>query len=524
MKMNKKIGWCFDCNIPILDSDNCDICSSQTINLNIRDCDLKPIFQEEREFYSKVIGFSLDLASPLPEGMCFESKGRIIIGGKKLFRVFLDSKNQDWKAVFFSKTKNEQERFEGSDLRKIIVANEEALRRLEFEAVTFLSNAIKDINLPAIISLSGGKDSACILTLLEETGKNIPAIFLKSGMEFPETVTYVNETAKFYEFELMELSPEHDFFDLCLELGPPSVFMPWCCKTQKFAPLSNYINRHFPKGIASIEGLRKYESRRRSMYHRISSNKAMPRKVTICPILNWTTFEVWLYTLWKNIPINSLYYQGFKRVGCWMCPHKSMNELKLTELLQPKLMKRWYDFLFYYAEENGKDKMWVEEGKWRSRREPYNLIPRHKKRKVDCSSENLHLYEIMDGPCESELTEFLKIFGNPMKVDGSKRSQKEFYIKGKDIMIYVKDTKIYATSPKRRMMRIFERQLLKAINCIKCGACAGTCNAIKTENKRFSIDAFSCSNCLKCTSSKYLRMGCIALNYKKNRFTWEEIS
>jgi len=520
--LNKTIKWCPDCNIPILDN-KCNVCSSKASDVKISNCDLKPIFPEEKDFYSTIIRRSLGITWTFPKEMCFESSRNILIGGKKVFRIFLDSRDHKWKAVFCGEKTQDLDGLEGSDSRKIIEANEETLGQLEEEAVTFLNETVENLDTPAIVSFSGGKDSACVLTLTGETGKNFPVIFLNSTIEFPETINYVHKILKISELNLIELLPEHDYFDLCLELGPPSCFMPWCCQTQKFAPLSRYINQHYPKGVVSIEGLTRFESRQRMKYNRISSNKAMPEKIAVSPILNWSAFEVWLYMLWKKVPINPLYQHGFKRVGCWICPHKNLSDFRLTEQLHPELMRKWHNFIFDYARKMKKDSAWVLEGKWRCRREAYNLICLHKKIRVDCSQENSSIYEVSDNQNLSQLIEYLKVFGNPVEVGNSSESPKIYCIKGKDITILFVGKKIHVTSNERRMRRIFERQLLKAFNCIKCGTCMGTCKAIRVENKRFSIDSDLCKNCLKCTSSKYLRMGCIALNYKRNRFTWNEI-
>jgi phosphoadenosine phosphosulfate reductase len=38
------------------------------------------------------------------------------------------------------------------------------------------------------------------------------------------------------------------------------------------------------------------------------------------PILDWTSFEVWLYIYFNNLVINNAYKKGSQRVGCLCCP------------------------------------------------------------------------------------------------------------------------------------------------------------------------------------------------------------
>ena len=63
-----------------------------------------------------------------------------------------------------------------------------------------------------------------------------------------------------------------------------------------------------------------------------------------------------------------------------------------------------------------------------------------------------------------------------------------------------------------------EKQIEKALNCAKCGACMGTCSqgAIRVDGN-FRIDENLCTNCLTCTKSEYLKQACAALHYKQDR-------
>jgi phosphoadenosine phosphosulfate reductase len=499
----------------------CPLCSGQLQEFNHNTDDIRPIFAEEKKRYNQITSCSSSLDC-LPDKVCFESRNNILIDGRNVLKIRFDPKDSDWRAVALPKEKIELGSLQGSDMDTMIRANEKYLRKMERESVKFLEKIIAVSPFPAIVSFSGGKDSLCSLALTREVDKNIPAVFLNSTIEFPETLEYVEDIWRTTKLDLIQLLPEHDFFELCSLLGPPSCFMPWCCQTQKFSVLSSFINRYNEQGILSIEGLRNRESKQRRNYGRISANRAIPRKTTICPIINWTTFDVWLYILWKKISINPLYKEGFSRVGCWICPHKGRHDFRLAELLHPELTKKWHDFLSNYAKGNGKDSTWITDGKWRSRREAYNKIEQNKKITIDCSYENSSVYTISNVNY-SEIVEFMKIFGHPTESYINGKKQTVCIINGQDIRITIISRKIMVLSKRKSLMRAFERQLLKALNCVRCGACMGTCSAIKVSKTKFSVNIKSCTHCLKCTTSEYLRMGCVALNYKKDRFVWKEI-
>lgn len=42
--------------------------------------------------------------------------------------------------------------------------------------------------------------------------------------------------------------------------------------------------------------------------------------MTVNPIVDWSDDDVWDYTYSKHLPINPLYCEGQKRVGCIGCP------------------------------------------------------------------------------------------------------------------------------------------------------------------------------------------------------------
>jgi len=505
------VGWCFNCNVPILDGKPCGICSSESENLPIRLGELKPIFQKEKSFYNQVIDRSLGISRDLlPANECFFSNGSIVVDGQRTFRIFFA--DDEWKAETYGNY--EVGDLNGSSLKEILRANEYLLRKKEKESVDFIKSTLEKFDLPAVVSISGGKDSVVTLSLARKVDKNITAIYMNTTLDFPETVDYIRRLRGEWNLNLVEIFPERTFLDLAKELGPPSSRMPWCCQTQKFAPFNKYLNEHYPKGVLSIEGLRRSESEKRMDYKRVSVNRAIPRKKAICPILDWTMLDVWLYIFWKKIPFNPIYDYGYERIGCWACPHKGRSSFKLIERTHPKLLNTWYRFLLDYGSKNGKDSEWVFGGKWRVRCEAYEKIPLHSKRL--CGADNSLLYEIKDNSALCKAKEFMKIFGEVKKATNA------HLVYGRGIQISIIGSSLRVACQEASMIRKFEKQLLRAMNCVACGACVGTCEALKVKDEMLTIDETACTHCFRCVSSKYLRMSCIALNYKKRRLVWKD--
>lgn len=317
-----KLGWCDTCNVPILDGRRCGVCHHRSRALSFSKTELKPIFKDEESLYRHVLTRKAPYYNEiLPKGLSFYNiMGEVIIDGRKVFRMSFDKATRDWTPKFFKDFVNVLTPFRGSSCKLAVKANEYILKEKEKEAVDFLERAVKRFSrLPLAVSFSGGKDSVVALALTKLVRKKFDAIFLNTTVEFTETVDYVRDIAKLWKLNLIETNPPHDFFHLCEELGPPSIRMKWCCKTQKFSPQNQLINETYPNGVLVINGIRKTESNIRSRFNRIQRNRMIPKQILAFPVLKWSSLDIWLYMFWRNIPHNKMYDYGFTRIGCWAC-------------------------------------------------------------------------------------------------------------------------------------------------------------------------------------------------------------
>jgi len=507
----RKISWCHECNVPILSDDSfCPLCGHELTVMAVGKGEVRPVFEPEKEWYRDLL--QSDGKDPdvwLPGGMAFYYRASIIVGGEKVFRVTFDEVYRKWKIKFFKKYQNKIPDVTGSNEKILVEANFQTLEAAELESLDFINQTFQEHHeLPKGVSFSGGKDSAVVLHLVRQLNLETDVIYLNTTIEYPETERYVRKLQRAWGFNLIEVKPTRDFFDLCKELGPPSQYMRWCCKTTKFAPLNRLIEEKYDKTVLMVSGIRKNESHSRSEYSRIQRNVIIPKQLLMFPILDWNSLLVWLYMLWKKIPINQAYLSGRSRIGCWACPERRPKEFAKLKRTHPQLWERLKKMLTIYGKNNDITDItdWIEAGKWRLRASKYKK--EYIKSKNLCSINDEVLYTIMNKDNMNNIIEFLKVFGK------LERKKNLFYITNHSLecSIIKNNVRVIYNQPEARQN--FEHQLKKALNCIGCGVCVGFCErrAIYIRNNFLHISD-NCIHCLKCINNG-LRKGCISLNYK----------
>ncbi len=72
------------------------------------------------------------------------------------------------------------------------------------------------------LSYSGGLDSTVLLALVRQTlGRDVPAVFCNTGLEYPEIVQFAREAGNYGAFK--EIRPEKNFRQVILEEGYPVI-------------------------------------------------------------------------------------------------------------------------------------------------------------------------------------------------------------------------------------------------------------------------------------------------------------
>ncbi|MCX6648543.1 MAG: phosphoadenosine phosphosulfate reductase family protein [Candidatus Bathyarchaeota archaeon] len=507
------VYWCDNCNSPILKNGDCPLCGHQVKNAFLGKGEIRPIFDYEKRWCKELlISEGYDPGIYLPEGLCFYYNGSVVADGLKIFRVTYDENSLKWKIIPNNKFKKNPIKLLGSELKTVIEANITYLEQAEYESLQFIEKVYSEYeDHPFAVSLSGGKDSVVTLNLVRQIIPTFDSIWMNTTIDYPETEIFIKKLAQEWDLTLFELKPEKDFFTLCDELGPPSKFMRWCCKTMKFAPFNQFIDKQYDKNVLTASGVRKNESSSRGQYDLIQVNNTIPKQILFFPILEWNSLQVWLYIFWKKIPINEVYLKGYSRIGCWLCPEKSLREFKKMETTHPKLSNKLHSYLINYSKKNNITDIenWIKQEKWRYR------VSRYEKERIykqnTCSIKPQYIYNINNIDKKDEIIQFLKIFGPINKKNKFITIQNH----NLDLAIINNNIRVKYYSDQKQIRNQFEKQLEKAMNCINCGACIGNCplNAISMVNGKIGVSDL-CTHCLKCIHPKGLRKGCISLNYR----------
>jgi len=190
----------------------------------------------------------------------------------------------------------------------------------------------------AAIAFSGGRDSLVAMHLALKIKSDIPVIFVNTGIEFPESVSYIRELAKDWKLDFYEISPSISYWRITEERGIPvggrgnTTFIRElsersgvklsnsCCKHLKETPVRRFFKKNGIQGM--ITGLRIEESLMRKLNFadygalRYSSTYGA---LSAWPLYIWSEKDISSYIKENDLVINPIYNMGYNRLGCWAC-------------------------------------------------------------------------------------------------------------------------------------------------------------------------------------------------------------
>lgn len=183
------------------------------------------------------------------------------------------------------------------------------------------------------LAFSGGKDSQVLYHIAKMAGVKFKAHMNLTSIDPPEVIRFVKRN--YPDVELIK--PKMSIYDMALKKHLfPTRTIRWCCA--EFKETSG-------AGKVTLIGIRKQESARRSKREEIeiSSHKFSGNfdqwsehkeqmvtcvkgkdKILVSPIINWTERDVWEFlNKVVKVPHCKLYDEGYKRIGCILCPMSS---------------------------------------------------------------------------------------------------------------------------------------------------------------------------------------------------------
>lgn len=375
--------------------------------------------------------------------------------------------------------------------RDVVEANKKRLLRMEKEAIEFVKEVYNRYSLPAFVSFSGGKDSLVTYHIVTKALGKVPILFNDTGIELPDTVKYVKEFARRNGIRLIMADAGDSFWKGVDVMGPPARDYRWCCKVAKLAPISRKIKTLFPNGALSFVGQRKFESARRAVSPRVWRNRWMPEIIAAAPILTWTSLDVWMYIFLRRLVPNKLYYLGFDRLGCWLCPASEMGEFEEVKKIYPSLWKRWDKYLSRYAAEKELPEEWIKYGLWRWIKVPGDIRREIRAEYRDIRGVNLDVRR-------DESTLLLRINNKNLPINRDKLLNlvKTTNFKGE---IEVSHSNLIKFIGKELDSKVI-KAAIRSLFCVGCGLCVLHCpsGALKSVEGHVEVVEELCTSCGYC--------------------------
>jgi phosphoadenosine phosphosulfate reductase len=188
----------------------------------------------------------------------------------------------------------------------------------------------KEAETPLLVNFSGGKDSSAVLLLAKEVTDNIELIFMKSGLELPNTIEFVQAEADRLGLKLHITDPVRDYmgdFEYWVIRNGyfPAYAYTFCSSRLKIRPARAYLRKIYGhKAMYRMNGVRRQESIRRQRIYKqtdfIIPDGDLCGSFIVYPILEWTSEDVKDYLASKNFEDSKQYY-NFGISGCAYCPY-----------------------------------------------------------------------------------------------------------------------------------------------------------------------------------------------------------
>jgi len=165
-----------------------------------------------------------------------------------------------------------------------------------------------------VVANSLGKDSVAVWHLAKRVDPKIRGFVVTTRYKPRETVDFMNEQVARYP-ELRVFRNNAQIPDNLHATEPDR-----CCDILKVEPTRRAIEQM--NVSCWVTGLRCTEGRTRTDFKEVEQRD--PGLIKLNPILIWYEREVWQYLALNKVPVNPLYAEGYRSLGCAPCTKISL--------------------------------------------------------------------------------------------------------------------------------------------------------------------------------------------------------
>ena len=176
-------------------------------------------------------------------------------------------------------------------------------------SLRLIAEAYEEYGDRLVVANSLGKDSMVVWDLAKRFNPFIKGFIVTTRFKPKETVEFMNWLVARYP-ELRVFGNDEPIPEKLYETDPDR-----CCDILKVEPTRRAIKE---MNVACwVTGLRSTEGRTRTDFQEIEErDKGL---IKLNPILIWYEREVWQYLAINQVPVNPLYAQGYRSLGCEPC-------------------------------------------------------------------------------------------------------------------------------------------------------------------------------------------------------------
>lgn len=176
-------------------------------------------------------------------------------------------------------------------------------------SLALIEAAYKKFGDGLVVANSLGKDSVLVWALAKTVNPKIKGFIVTTRFKPTETKKFMKEEMNRYP-ELKVFESTKEIADKLYLTHPDQ-----CCDILKVEPTREAVKAM--KVTCWVTGLRCTEGRTRTDYKEVEARDKGLLKLN--PILIWKEREVWQYLALYSVPVNPLYKEGYRSLGCEPC-------------------------------------------------------------------------------------------------------------------------------------------------------------------------------------------------------------